>query len=263
MTDVEAWQLLDALEKAAAVWSLKRRDQEVLDQLHSVDLSGAASTLTFGLIGSPGGTGRRRAGDLARRTANAAALRRVLYARYPSVGLTSLESMKVRRNEDTALAVLESYARSLTRTAAQLRERARDVVYAHYAARGEPCPLDGPGPRTPDFLHRIMRTARLAAEWAYDVGRSARLETEAFVGVKASDVSNLACCGGSIGSGGEDVGPVTGYVPGGGVGGDGGGGGGSWEGGGGGGGKKRGSGSRVASEQMTNVVDSATSSSRW
>ena len=58
MTDVDAWQLLDALEKASAVWSQKRDDQDVLDQLKSVDnsldaISGAASTLTFGLIGSP------------------------------------------------------------------------------------------------------------------------------------------------------------------------------------------------------------------
>ena len=231
MTDVDAWQLLDALEKASAVWSQKRDDQDVLDQLKSVDISldaisGAASTLTFGLIGSPspspgpggppgrgpgvryggGGGGRggvlrgsrsRRAGELGRRIDNAAALRRVLYARYPSVGLTSLESMKTRRNEDTALAVLEAYARSLTRTAAQLRERARDVVYAHYSAIGRACPLDGPGPRTPDLMGRVMRTARLVTEWAYDLGRAARLETEALVGIRAADVSNLACCGGT------------------------------------------------------------------
>lgn len=121
MTDVDAWQLLDALEKAEAVWSLKRRDQEVLDQLHPVDLSVAASTLTFGLIGGTGGAAASstlhsggagrvtgRAGDLARRISNAAALRRALYARYPSVGLTSLESMKVRHNQVTALAVLEA-----------------------------------------------------------------------------------------------------------------------------------------------------------
>ena len=110
---------------------------------------------------------------------------------------TSLESMKTRRNEDTALAVLEAYARSLTRTAAQLRERARDVVYAHYSAIGRACPLDGPGPRTPDLMGRVMRTARLVTEWAYDLGRAARLETEALVGIRAADVSNLACCGGT------------------------------------------------------------------
>lgn len=80
----------------------------------------------------------------------------------------------------------------MTRTAAQLRERARDVVYAHYAARGESCPLDGPAPRAPDLSRRIMRAARLAAEWAYDITRAARLETEAWVGFKVrSGVSDL------------------------------------------------------------------------
>lgn len=203
MSDVDAWKLLDTLEMAEAVWASKRQDQEVLDQLHpvGVDLSGAASTLTFGLIGSPspgrvGGRGRR-AQDLARRTAAAAALRRTLYARYPSVGLTSLEAMKVRHNDDTALAVLEAYARALVKTAAQLRERARDVVYAHFAARGEPCPLDGecPGVATGGLVRRVLQGARLAFEWAYDVSRAARLETEALVGFKASDIGALACCG--------------------------------------------------------------------
>jgi len=206
-TVAAAWQLLDALEMAEAVWASKRADQEVLDHMAAVDLgdlvAGAAATLTFGLVGGGGGggPGRRRAEDLTRRAANAAALRGALYARYPAVGLTSLEAAKVARNEDTALGVLEAYARCLTHTAAALRERARDMVYAHYAARGEACPLDGPGPRAPDLLGRVMRGARLAAEWVYDMSRAARLETEALVGVTASDVGSIACCGG-VGNGG-------------------------------------------------------------
>ena len=183
---------------AEAVWSCKLRDQEILDHLHVMDLGGLGASLTFGLVGQHK---HRRTSELARRVANATALRRALYARYPSVGLTSLEAMKTARNDNTALAVLEAYARSLTRTAAGLRERVRDVVYAHHAARGDPCPLDGPRPQTPDFARRMMHGARLATEWAYDVSRTARLETQAWadyalgnVGLSSKDVGGMACC---------------------------------------------------------------------
>ena len=150
--------------------------------LHHYNLGGAV----LGLL-SPGAgaaAGRRRATELTRRVTNAAALRHALYARFPSVGLTTLEAAKAARNDDVALAVLEAYARSLTYTAAALRERARDVLYWHYAIRGESCPLDGPGPRQG---LKLVHFSAQRKRFVWDKGRISGVFRGCLVGVRAHE----------------------------------------------------------------------------
>jgi len=196
-SDAQAARLMDALERAEAVWGEKLRDQMALDAMRESNANQvSASLLPFGLR-SPS-SGRRgssyasaRAEDIASRIANAAELRSAVETRYPSAAArrpTTRTRAKLSAFEDVAAAALAANARCLAALAAALRERARDVVYAHYhETLKEPCPLDGavdPGAADADF-----DWFRAAGEWIYETARGVG-------GIEvAKDVGKVACCG--------------------------------------------------------------------
>ena len=95
-SDAEAARLMDALERAEAVWGEKLRDQMALDAMRESNANQvSASLLPFGLR-SPSSDRRgssyasARAEDIASRIANAAELRSAVETRYPSAAARRL-----------------------------------------------------------------------------------------------------------------------------------------------------------------------------
>ena len=155
MSDIDVVAQLDALEKAEAVWSAKLKEQQTIDSLETLKTWGHGS----------------RAKTLARRLRNSSAYRRVLYARYPNAEFTSLQQMKLARNDDVALAALASYAGGLIRVASSLRERALDVLEVHHAALGEANPHRR-SPKPFGVFDYISFTASRTSELVYELGKS-------------------------------------------------------------------------------------------
>ena len=108
MSDLDAVTQLDSLEKAEAIWSSKLKEQQTIDSFQTV------KGWSHGSRPGRGATKRLR---------NSSTYRKVLYARYPNVELTSLQQMKIQRNDDVALAALAAYSRCLVRVAADSAAR--------------------------------------------------------------------------------------------------------------------------------------------
>ena len=169
MSDIDVVAQLDALEKAEAVWSAKLKEQQTIDSLETLKTWGHGS----------------RAKTLARRLRNSSAYRRVLYARYPNAEFTSLQQMKLARNDNVALAALASYAGGLIRVASSLRERTLDVLEVHHAALGEANP-HRKSPKPFGVFDYISFTASRTSELVYELGKSLERTydgTRALVGV--------------------------------------------------------------------------------
>ena len=154
MSDLDAVAQLDALEKAEAIWSSKLKEQQTIDSFEKVK----------------GWNHGSRSKALMKRLRNSSTYRKVLYARYPNVELTSLQQMKIQRNDDVPLAALAAYSRCLVRVAAALGERALDVFDAHHKALGE----DNPHRHRPKALgltdYLYMGSNKLS-ELTYDLGK--------------------------------------------------------------------------------------------
>lgn len=154
MSDLDAVTQLDSLEKAEAIWSSKLKEQQTIDSFQTVK----------------GWSHGSRSKALTKRLRNSSTYRKVLYARYPNVELTSLQQMKIQRNDDVALAALAAYSRCLVRVAAALGERALDIFDAHHEALGE----ENPHRHRPRALgltdYMYMGTNKLS-ELTYDLGK--------------------------------------------------------------------------------------------
>ncbi|CEF97923.1 PRONE domain [Ostreococcus tauri] len=153
--NVEVLQMLDDLEKAEAVWQSKLKEQQTIDSLQTIQWGSHSS----------------RAKELQRKLRNSSAYRRVLYARYPNAGLTSLQQMKITRNDDVALVALSTYADDLVRVAAALRARALDVFDAHHACKGEPNPHRR-RPRAPSVVEYVSMGLGYTSAVMYDLRKS-------------------------------------------------------------------------------------------
>lgn len=152
---IDAVTMLDNLEKAEAVWASKLKEQQTIDSLQTVQTWGHGS----------------RAKELSRKLRNSSAYRRVLYARYPNVEFTSLQQMKIERNEDVALAALQAYAGRLIRVAAALRDRALDVLDAHHAVDGGVNPHRR-RPKVPSALDYLSMGIGYTSAFVYDLQKS-------------------------------------------------------------------------------------------
>ena len=177
MSEIDVWTMLDALEKAEAIWSAKMKEQQTIDAVTSVQLWGYGS----------------RAKALSKRLRNSSAYRRVLYNRYPSVEFTSLQQMKIAKNEDVALAALAAYAGCLIRVASALRERAMDVVEAHHNAVRTPNPFHR-RPKSPGLLEMFISGTRRTSEWAYDFSKSIEKSLDDTFSVFSSSSKLRSCC---------------------------------------------------------------------
>lgn len=174
---IEAWTTLDSLEKAEAIWSSKMKEQQNIDAASSVQLWGHGA----------------RAKALSKRLRNSSAYRRVLYQRYPNVEFTSLQQMKISKNEDLASAALAAYAGGLVRVASALRDRAMDVIDAHHAAVGTLNPFRK-RPQPPGVLDMLLSTSRLTSEWAYDWHKSIEKSLDDAFATYTATGKARSCC---------------------------------------------------------------------
>ena len=79
--------------------------------------------------------------------------------------------MKIARNDDVALAALQSYAGCLIRVAASLRERALDVLDAHHTIAGGVNPHRR-RPKVPSTLDYVYMGIGYTSAFVYDLRKS-------------------------------------------------------------------------------------------